>query len=96
MSVPERGLGSGLAAIPIATVAVARCRWSSPVSVSQASFDVAVHEHVDVVVVTSALARAGCPGPAGIVSGDYRVRAAGRRRDAWSTVTVWPAICQRA
>jgi len=54
--------------------------------VSQESFDVAVHEHVD-VVVTSTLEEPA-PGPAGMVNGAtvYEQAAA-----AWLTVNVWPA-----
>ena len=86
-SVPERGLGLGLAAISIATVPLP-VPLVAPVSVSQASFEVAVHEH-DGVVVTSVLLEPDA-GPAEIVRGDTaneQLVAA-----AWSTVTVWPAI----
>src|SRR4029078_5017479 len=57
-----------------------------PVNVSQESFDVAVQEHVE-VVVTSTLEEPA-PGPAGMVNGAtvYEQAAA-----AWLTVNVWPA-----
>src|SRR5262245_11562339 len=61
----------------------------APVSVSHESFDVAVHEH-DEVVVTSTLDEPA-PDAAGIVSGApaYEQEAAAA---AWVTVTVWPAM----
>ena len=89
MSVPERGLGSGLAPISIATVPLP-VPLVAPVSVSQESFEVAVHEH-DVVVVTSVLLEPDA-GPAEIVRGDTAYEQLGAAAAAWFTVTVWPAI----
>jgi len=61
----------------------------APVSVSQESFDVAVHEHLG-VVVTSVLLEPD-PGPAEIVRGETVYEQVGAAA-AWFTVTVWPAI----
>jgi hypothetical protein len=88
VSVPDRGVVSGLAAMPIGTVPLP-LPLVVPFSVSQESFDAAVHAQVE-VVVTSTLDEPAAA-PAGIVSGETvyeQVTAAA----AWLTVTVWPAI----
>jgi len=79
----------GLAAIPIGTVPLP-LPLVVPVSVSQESFDVAVHEHVD-VVVTSTLDEPASE-PAGMVNGATVYEQVGGAAAAWFTVTVWPAI----
>jgi hypothetical protein len=89
VSVPERELESGLAAIPIGTVPLP-VPLVAPVSVSHESFDVAVQGHVD-VVVTSTLDEPASE-PAGMVNGATVYEQLGGRAAAWSTVTVWPAI----
>jgi hypothetical protein len=74
--------------MPIATVPLP-VPLVAPVSVSQESFDAAVHVHVD-VVVTSTLDEPA-PEPAGMVNGATVYEQLGGAAAAWLTVTVWPA-----
>ena len=88
VSVPDRELGSGLAAMSMGTVPLP-LPLVVPFSVSQESFDAAVHAQAE-VVVTSTLDEPAAA-PAGMVSGETvyeQVTAAA----AWLTVTIWPAI----
>jgi hypothetical protein len=75
--------------MPIATVPLP-VPLVAPVSVSQESFDAAVHVHVD-VVVTSTLDEPA-PEPAGMVNGATVYEQLGGAAAAWFTVTVCPAI----
>ena len=76
-----------MAAIPIGTVPLP-LPLVVPVSVSQESFDVAVHGHEE-VVVTSTLDEPASE-PAGMVNGATVYEQLGAAA-AWLTVTVWPA-----